>query len=162
MIVVIGILHGVGQDKARLHSTINIRQAEQGLFVGTQRIVTNIKKLHAGPENVGSSLRFFPTMMFYRFFSHIAFAPQFSGLPALAERQADDMHLIALLDVQGYRATCTPDEISGVGANDKGTFFTNRLGHGVFLCCFLSACHVPSQEGNSLTCERYDFYLCCY
>ncbi|ESA96159.1 hypothetical protein HMPREF1619_05732 [Klebsiella pneumoniae 909957] len=26
---------------------------------------------------------------------------------------------------------------------------------------FFSACHVPSWGGNSLTCEGYDFYLCC-
>lgn len=67
------------------------------------------------------------------------------------------MDLIALQGMQRYRTARAPDEIGRVGADDKGTFFANRM----LPLLFFSACHVPSWGGNSLTCEGYDFYLCC-
>jgi len=136
MVVVVGVLQRVSQDKVRLHATINIGQTEQRLFIGAQRIIADIKELDAGAEDIGGGLRLLLADLLHRLFGHVAFAPQFGRFATLAERQADNMDLVALAGVQGNRPASAPDEIGRVGADDKGTFFAMRMRHDGFLCCF--------------------------
>ncbi|SQC57795.1 Uncharacterised protein [Klebsiella pneumoniae] len=56
------------------------------------------------------------------------------------------MDLIALQGMQRYRTARAPDEIGRVGADDKGTFFANRMRHDGFLCCFFQL--VMSRRGE--------------
>src|SRR5690606_1901901 len=49
--------------------------------------------------------------------------PEFRALAALAEGQAGDRHVIALLLMQGDCPAASPDEVGSMGANDKGGFF---------------------------------------
>jgi len=39
---------------------------------------------------------------------------------SLSERQANDLHVIALLGMQGHGPAGSPDEIGGVGRDDEG------------------------------------------
>ena len=85
MIVVIGIVQGVRQDKVGLDTAIHIRQTKQRLFIGAQRIVADIKEFDAGAQDRGGGLRLFATHLLHRLLGHVAFAPQFGGLAALAK-----------------------------------------------------------------------------
>ncbi len=56
------------------------------------------------------------------------------------------MYLLGLQGMQRYRTARAPDEIGRVGADDKGTFFANRMRHDGFLCCFFQL--VMSRRGE--------------
>ena len=85
VIVVIGILQRVRQNKVGLDTAIHIRQTKQRLFIGAQRIVADIKEFDAGAQDLGGGLRLFATDLLHRLLGHVAFTPQFGGLAALAK-----------------------------------------------------------------------------
>ncbi|MNX93595.1 hypothetical protein D3C86_1257850 [compost metagenome] len=112
----------MAEDELGLDATKHIRQAKQGFLVGTHRVVADVEELDAGPKDIGRGLGLFTPRGFDFFFAHLALAPQFGGLTALTEGQADDVHGIPLLRMQRDGTARAPDEIGRVGADDQRIF----------------------------------------
>lgn len=79
MIVVIGIVQGVCQDKVGLDMVIYICQMKQCFFIGVQWIVIDIKEFDVGVQDCGGGLCFFVMYLFYCFFGYVVFMLQFGG-----------------------------------------------------------------------------------
>lgn len=85
MVIVVRVLQRVRQHKVRLHAAIDVRQTEQRLFIGAQRVVAEIEKFDAGAEDLRCGLRFAAAGRLHFGLAHLTLAPQLGRFATLAK-----------------------------------------------------------------------------
>src|SRR3546814_824410 len=102
-------------------------QSILGLGADRQGIVAEVEELDVvGPQRLGGGLRLLAAGVLHALQGGSRILPQLGGFAALAERQADDGHRIALGGVQRDRSSGTPDKVSRMRADNQGSLARHR------------------------------------
>src|SRR5271170_3878439 len=120
MVAIIDVAARVGEDEGRADPAVEIDEAVERRLIERNRIVAEIPKLDVGDaEDSGGRFRFPAAFSLDLFERHAALAPELGRLAALAIGEANDGHRHSASAMQGDRAAGAPDEIRGMGADDK-------------------------------------------
>ncbi|MNY40579.1 hypothetical protein D3C86_1753310 [compost metagenome] len=119
MVEVVDVLARVAHHQFGTDVAVDVGQTQQRLVGHAQGIVAEVEALQRATEDLGGALRLFMTGGLHAVHRHARLAPHLGRFAALAERQADDAHVVAALRVERDGAAGAPDEVSRVGADNQ-------------------------------------------
>ena len=136
MVGIVGIEVRVGEDELGLMDAIFSDNLCDGFRGGKQRVIAGIEETDVSAEDGGGAGGFRAANFFDALDGHAGLFPSALAFAAFAERKAENTHTIAAARIKSNRATGSPNEIGGMGAEDDDV-----LGRSVFHV------RVPGPEG---------------
>jgi hypothetical protein len=126
---VVGIVGRVAEHERWLHRPDHTDEPELVVLRQLEGIVAEVERDEiVDAERLRCFLRLRPARGLDPVDGHARLLPELRAIAALAEGEADDGDLVALRGMQRDRAAAAPDEVGGVGADDKGGPAVGHLG----------------------------------
>ena len=129
MIHVVGVLQRMGEHEGRLQLAVDVDEPVEHLRRGAQRIVARVEELDLRAQHRGGALRLrraaapSPRPAIRRAFFQAHWLSPRSPIG-----EADDLHAVALLGMKRDGAARPPDEVAGMGGDDKSGLSSSHKG----------------------------------